>query len=89
MRRQRGRPPELLSEVSEAYTLSHVREMPAVTRAIGNRLRHPYMIACRPPTQQKDGTWHKINVKLRLPKKLRPFLRVDARTGYYDGARWA
>jgi len=83
--------PELLSEVSEvtggeAYTLSNVGEMPAVTRAIGNLLRHQYVIAYRPPTKQRDGKWHKINVKLLLPKKLRPFLRVDARTGYYAGA---
>jgi len=83
--------PELLSEVSEvtggeAYTLDNVREMPAVTRAIGNRLRHQYMIAYRPLTRQKDGKWHKINVKLLLPKKLWPFLRVDARTGYYAGS---
>ena len=33
-----------------------------------------------------DGKWHKIKVKLLLPKKWSSFLRVSARTGYYAGA---
>jgi Ca-activated chloride channel family protein len=83
--------PELLQDVAgvtggQAYTLSNVAEMPEVTRAIGTRLRHQYMLAYRPQTRSRDGKWHKINVKLLLPKKWATFLRVSARTGYYAGA---
>ncbi len=80
--------PELLQSVSsvtggQAYTITNPAELPAVTRAIGSRLRHQYMLAYRPPAQVRDGKWHKISVKLRLPKKWPSFLRVSARTGYY------
>jgi Ca-activated chloride channel family protein len=83
--------PELLQDVAgvtggQAYTLSNVAEMPEVTRAIGTRLRHQYMLAYRPQTRSRDGKWHKISVKLLLPKKWATFLRVSARTGYYAGA---
>jgi Ca-activated chloride channel family protein len=83
--------PELLQNVAgvtggQAYTLSNVGELPEVTRAIGNRLRHQYVLTYRPQTRSRDGKWHKISVKLRLPKKLSSFLRVNARTGYYAGA---
>ena len=81
--------PELLQNIAgetggQAYKLSNVAELPEVTRAIGNRLRHQYMLTYRP--QMHDGKWHKIKVKLLLPKKLSSFLRVSARTGYYAGA---
>jgi Ca-activated chloride channel homolog len=83
--------PQLLQEVAgvtggQSYTLSNVAELPEVTRAIGTHLRHQYMLAYRPQTHSRDGRWHKINVKLLLPKKLATFLRVSARTGYYAGA---
>lgn len=83
--------PELLQNVAgvtggQAYTLSNVVELPEVTRAIGTRLRHQYMLTYRPQTRSRDGKWHKISVKLRLPKKWSSFLRVNARTGYYAGA---
>jgi Ca-activated chloride channel family protein len=80
--------PELLQNVSDvsggqAYTLDSVAELPDVTRAIGTRLRHQYMLAYRPQMRSRDGKWRKISVKLRLPKKWSSFLRVDARRGYY------
>jgi len=83
--------PELLEDVAavtggQSYTISNVTEMPQVTRAIGTRLRHQYMLTYRPHMQSRDGKWHKINVKLLLPKKWSTFLRVSARTGYYAGA---
>lgn len=83
--------PELLQSVSEvtggqSYTLTNLAELPQVTRSIGTRLRHQYMLAYRPPARARDGKWHKIKIKLRLPKKWTAFLRVNARTGYYSGA---
>jgi Ca-activated chloride channel homolog len=83
--------PELLQNVAgvtggQAFTLSNVAVLPEVTRAIGTRLRHQYVLTYRPQTRSRDGKWHKISVKLRLPKKWSSFLRVSARTGYYAGA---
>jgi len=83
--------PELLQNVAgvtggQAFTLSNVAELPEVTRAIGTRLRHQYVLTYRPQTRSRDGKWHKISVKLRLPRKWSSFLRVSARTGYYAGA---
>lgn len=67
--------PELLQSVAgvtgrQAYTLMNLAELPQVTRAIGTRLRHQYMLTYRPQTHSRDGKWHKINVKLLLPKKI-------------------
>jgi len=83
--------PELLQNVSDvsggqSYILDSVAELPDVTRAIGTRLRHQYMLAYRPQGRSSDGKWRKISVKLRLPKKFSSFLRVDARRGYYAAA---
>jgi Ca-activated chloride channel family protein len=83
--------PELLRSVAEltggkAFTLSNVNDMPAVTRAIGSQLRHQYMLAYEPQSHAVDGKWHKVSVKLRLPRKLNHlFLHVDPRPGYYAG----
>jgi Ca-activated chloride channel homolog len=80
--------PELLRSISEAtgghaFTLTNVQDLPAVTRLIGTQLRHQYMLAYRPPREERDGKWHKISVKLRLPNRLHALLRVQARAGYY------
>jgi Ca-activated chloride channel homolog len=83
--------PELLRSITsltggQAFTLTNVNDMPAVTRAIGSQLRHQYMLAYEPQTKPKDGKWHKISVKLRLPREFHNlFLHIDARTGYYAG----
>ncbi|HEX3820615.1 MAG TPA: VWA domain-containing protein [Candidatus Sulfotelmatobacter sp.] len=79
--------PELLSTLTretggQAFVLSNVNEMPQVTQAIGTQLRHQYVLAYTPQSASRDGRWHKISVKLRLPKKFL-FLHVDARAGYY------
>src|SRR5215469_5393209 len=80
--------PELLQEVAsvtggQSYTITNFAELPQITSAIGTRLRHQYMLTYRPQKRDRDGKWHKINVKLLLPKKWSSFLRVNARTGYY------
>jgi Ca-activated chloride channel homolog len=84
--------PELLRSLSEitggqAFTLTNLKELPVVTRAIGTQLRHQYMLAYQPQSERHDGKWHKIKVKLRLPNKLQALLRVDARAGYYSGGQ--
>jgi Ca-activated chloride channel homolog len=82
--------PELLRTVAgltggQAFTITDANEMSAVTRNIGTQLRHQYMLAYQPQSLPHDGKWHKISVKLRLPKKLSHLLHVEARPGYYAG----
>jgi Ca-activated chloride channel family protein len=82
--------PELLMEVAgitggHAFSITDVNDLPAVTRKIGTQLRHQYMLAYQPPAAPNDGRWRKISVKLRLPKKLKYLLHVEARPGYYAG----
>jgi Ca-activated chloride channel homolog len=81
--------PELLRSVTglsggRSFTLSAIDNLPVLTKAIGIQLRHQYMLAYKPQSNAHDGKWHKISVKLLLPKKLNNYLmHVDARTGYY------
>jgi Ca-activated chloride channel homolog len=82
--------PELLRSISEvtggdSFTLTNVAELPQVARSISTRLRHQYMLTYRPESPVRDGKWHKISVKLRLPRKW-ALLRISARTGYYAEA---
>ena len=84
---EEARGPSLLSEISEptggrAFTLQNTVEMPAVARHIGAELRTQYLLAYQPQDFEHDGKWHKIKVKLRLPKRL-PFMQAHAKTGYY------
>jgi len=79
--------PELLQDISEetggrSFALTNANEMPGVTRSIGTQLRYQYMLAYQPGAAH-DGKWHKINVKLRFPKKLHYWFHVEARPGYY------
>jgi Ca-activated chloride channel family protein len=79
--------PQLLSEITEptggrAFTLESPNQMPEVARHIGTELRTQYVLAYRPQDVAHDGKWHRIKVKLRLPKHL-PFLQAHAKTGYY------
>jgi Ca-activated chloride channel family protein len=81
--------PELLRDVTEltggqAFTLTNPNEMAAVAHNIATQLRHQYVLAYQPQSDVHDGKWHKLSVKLRLPKRL-AFLHVTARPGYYAG----
>jgi Ca-activated chloride channel family protein len=79
--------PELLSEMSEvtggrSFTIDNPNDLPDVASKIGMQLRNQYVLGYRPSKVQHDGKWHKIKVKLHIPKGLPP-LQVYARTGYY------
>jgi Ca-activated chloride channel family protein len=79
--------PSLLSSIAEptggrAFTLQNPNDLPAVAHRIGTELRTQYVIGYRPQDAPRDGKWHKISVKLRLPRKL-ALLRAHAKTGYY------
>ena len=83
--------PELMSDLAEAtggiaFTLDNPNDLPAVANQIGHELREQYVLAYHPENTQRDGRWHKIKIKLRLPKGL-PYLKVHARSGYYASAQ--
>jgi Ca-activated chloride channel family protein len=85
------RGPALLSEIAEptggrAFSLENEMELPAVALHIGRELRTQYVLGYRPEQMPRAGKWHRIEVKLRLPKKL-AFLRAHAKTGYYAPAK--
>jgi Ca-activated chloride channel family protein len=84
------RGPGLLAGIVEptggrAFTIENVIELPAVASHIGRELRTQYVLGYRPEQMPRDGKWHKIQVKLRLPKKF-SFLRAHSKTGYYAPA---
>lgn len=79
--------PQLLSEISEttggrAFILENLIQMPPLAHWIGTELRTQYVLGYRPEDPPHDGKWHKISVKLKLPRKL-AYLRAKAKTGYY------
>jgi Ca-activated chloride channel homolog len=83
--------PWLLRDITEitggrAYTIDNPNDLPAVTRTIGIQLRNQYVIGYRPENSPQNGKWHKIKIRLRAVKGLRP-LRVYAKTGYYATSR--
>jgi Ca-activated chloride channel family protein len=87
---EESRGPALLGEIADptggrAFTLENVIELPAVASHIGRELRTQYVLGYRPEEMPRNGKWHKIQVKLRLPRKL-SFLRARAKTGYYAPA---
>ena len=87
---EESRGPALLAEIAEptggrAYTLQNTVELPTVARHIGKELRTQYVLGYRPEALPKDGKWHKIQVKLRLPRKWSSLL-AHAKAGYYAPA---
>ena len=83
--------PELLSELSEVtggrgFTIDNPNDLPDVAGKIGMQLRNQYVLGYRPSQVNHDGKWHKIKVKLHIPKGLPP-LQIYARTGYYAAAQ--
>jgi len=79
--------PALLAEIAEptggrAFTLDSPNRMPDVARHIGIELRTQYVLSYRPQDVAHDGRWHRIKVKLRLPRRL-ALLQAHAKTGYY------
>jgi Ca-activated chloride channel family protein len=79
--------PELLSDIAEtsggrAFILEKLEEMPLLARRIGIELRTQYVLGYSPGARPHDGKWHKIKIKLKVPKNL-PYLQARSRTGYY------
>lgn len=83
--------PELLATIAavsggRSYTVDNPNYLPAVAERVGTELRNQYVLAYRPENSAHDGKWHKIKVRLRLPRGFPP-LHIFAKTGYYAPAR--
>jgi Ca-activated chloride channel homolog len=78
--------PELLSEISEitggkAFTIENPNDLADVARKVSAALRDEYVLAYVPKPQPQDGGWHKIKLKLLLPKGI--WLSASWKRGYY------
>jgi Ca-activated chloride channel homolog len=78
--------PELLSEISEitggkAFTIENPNDLADVARKVSVALRDEYVLAYVPKPQPQDGRWHKIKLKLLLPKDI--WLSASWTMGYY------
>jgi len=79
--------PVLLTEMTDftggrTFVIDSVNDLPDVATKIGTQLRFQYVIAYKPISKPTGGKWHKIKIKLLLPKGLPP-LSVHAKEGYY------
>lgn len=91
----RGRTPEessgpgLLSDLSEQTGGRHfpadVSELPDIASKIGIELRNRYVLGYSPTDQQRDGRYHRVQVKLIQPHGM-PTLKAFWRLGYYAPA---
>lgn len=91
----RGRTPEessgpgLLSDLSEQTGGRHfpadVSELPDIASKIGIELRNRYVLGYSPTDQQRDGRYHRVQVKLVQPHGM-PTLKAFWRLGYYAPA---
>jgi Ca-activated chloride channel family protein len=84
---EEARGPELLGEIADVtggrtFALEDPNDLPDVAKKIGIELRNQYVLGYRPQNAVHDGRWHKVKVKLLLPKGL-PHLTVYAKSGYY------
>jgi len=79
--------PGLLSEIAEQTGGRHlpvddVSEMPDIAAKIGVELRNRYVIGYSPTERERDGRYHRVQVKVVPPRGL-PALRAYWRPGYY------
>jgi VWFA-related protein len=91
----RGRTPEessgpgLLGDLAEQTGGRHfpadTSELPDIAAKIGVELRNRYVLGYSPTDRQRDGRYHKVQVKMVPPHGLPP-LRAFWRMGYYAPA---
>ena len=79
--------PSLLNELAEStggrqFPVENLNELPDIAAKIGIELRNQYVLGYTPSRQEKDGKYHKVQVKLVQPKGLPP-LKTYFRPGYY------
>jgi VWFA-related protein len=81
---QEGAGQRLLAGLAEEtggreFALHDVRELPGVAEKIGLELRNQYVLGFTPADQERDGKYHRVQVKVVQGKNL----RVSARPGYF------
>jgi Ca-activated chloride channel family protein len=91
----RGRTPEesagpgLLTDISDQtggrHFPSDIGELPDIAAKIGIELRNRYVLGYSPSTSQRDGRYHRLQVKVIAPRGLPP-LKAFWRLGYYAPA---
>jgi len=69
----------------KTFIIEDPRDLTDAANKIAVELRNLYMISYNPKQTPRDGKWHKIRIKLVLPKELRA-LQLHAREGYYATA---
>jgi Ca-activated chloride channel homolog len=79
--------PQLLDDIAQisggqAFTVENPNDLEDIATKIGIELRNQYVLGYRPKNLARDAKWHKVKVKLVLPKGLPP-LQVHAKMGYY------
>jgi VWFA-related protein len=78
--------PTLLTEIAEQtggrMLSTGWAEIPDIARAIGLELRNRYVLGFSPRNLQRDGRFHRLQVKIISPRGM-PRLRAHWRTGYY------
>jgi Ca-activated chloride channel homolog len=79
--------PALLNDVAEAtggrfFDVADVAEMPDIAAKIGIELRNRYVLGYSPTSAQRDGKYHRVQVKVIPPRGLPP-LKAYWRPGYY------
>jgi Ca-activated chloride channel family protein len=80
----------LLDEIAKQtggrlFQVSGLKQLPAIAAKIGAWLRNQYILAYAPSSQQKNGRYHRIQVKITRPDGF-PRLRGYWRLGYYTPA---
>jgi Ca-activated chloride channel homolog len=83
--------PVLLEEISRitggrGFAIENPDLLPTVALHIGSVLRNQYVLAYSPDKTEKNGKWHKIQIKLTIPKSIWP-VSIRAKQGYYAPAR--
>lgn len=83
--------PRVLSEISEqtggrAMAATSLKDLPAMAATIGLELRNQYVLAYSPASRNRDGKYHRVQVKLVQPDALPP-LKARWRLGYYAPAQ--
>jgi Ca-activated chloride channel family protein len=81
--------PGLLNDISEQTGGRHfpadANELPDIAAKVGIELRNRYVLGYSPTGGQRDGRFHKVEVKLAPPRGL-PKLSAHWRTGYFAPA---
>lgn len=84
---KRSRRPSLLREITQQsggrmFEIEDLRDLPKVASEIGEALRNQYLLGYAPLNVQRDGKYHRLEVKLIQPRES-PKLRASWRRGYY------